>query len=169
MIAELARGMLRRPPPTYILLLFLTAALPLCMGKLRWTIICWVCSIALLSNLILVARVVYRLPIFVTVNGTEGATVRIDAYSTTDNDSLTYNILNDSVPAEYDDYISVVGNQLVIESVPAGLLPATFFIDVCEWYRAETASYKYEPLSYLDHYLFRMPCQVLSYAPSRLI
>ena len=90
------------------------------------------CSVALLSNLILVARVVYRLPIFVTVNGTEGATVRIDAYSTTDNDSLTYNILNDSVPAEYDDYISVVGNQLVIESVPAGLLPATFFIDVCE-------------------------------------
>ena len=90
------------------------------------------CSVALLSNLILVAEVVYRLPIFVTVNGTEGATVRIDAYSTTDNSSLTYNILNDSVPAEYDDYISVVGNQLVIESVPAGMLPATFFIDVCE-------------------------------------
>ena len=90
------------------------------------------CSIALLSNFIPVAEVVYRLPIFVIVNGTEGATVPIDAYSTTDNTSLTYNILNESVPAEYDDYISVVGNQLVIESVPARMLPATFFIDVCE-------------------------------------
>ena len=74
----------------------------------------------------------YRLPIFVTVNGTEGATVLIDAYSTTDNTSLTYGILNDSVPVRYNNYISVVGNQLVIESVPVGLLPATFFIDVCE-------------------------------------
>ena len=64
-------------------------------------------------------------------NGTEGATVRIDAYSTTDNSSLTYRILNGSVPLLYDQYISVMGDQLVIESVPEGLLPRTFFIDVC--------------------------------------
>lgn len=73
----------------------------------------------------------YRLPIFVIANGTEGATVRIDAYSTTDNDSLTYRILNGSVPPRYDEYISVVENQLLIESVPDADLPARFFIDVC--------------------------------------
>lgn len=84
----------------------------------------------------------YRLPIIVIANGTEGATVRIDAYSTTDNSSLTYRILNGSVPPLYDEYISVVGDQLVIESVPEGLLPATFVIDVCRmWikYRVEMA------------------------------
>lgn len=65
-------------------------------------------------------------------NGTEGATVRIDAYSTTNNDSLTYHILNGSVlPLQYDEYISVVGDQLVIASVPEELLPASIFIDVC--------------------------------------
>lgn len=74
----------------------------------------------------------YRLPIFVIANGTEGATVRIDAYSTTNNDSLTYRILNGSVlPLQYDEYISVVGDQLVIASVPEELLPASIFIDVC--------------------------------------
>ena len=65
-------------------------------------------------------------------NGTEGAIVRIDAYSTTNNDSLTYHILNGSVlPLQYDEYISVVGDQLVIASVPEELLPASIFIDVC--------------------------------------
>ena len=65
-------------------------------------------------------------------NGTEGATVRIDAYSTTNNDSLTYRILNGSVlPLQYDEYISVVRDQLVIASVPEELLPASIFIDVC--------------------------------------
>lgn len=74
----------------------------------------------------------YRLPIFVIANGTEGATVRIDAYSTTNNDSLTYRILNGSVlPLQYDEYISVVRDQLVIASVPEELLPASIFIDVC--------------------------------------
>lgn len=34
MIAEFARG-LRKPPPTYILLVFLMVALPFCTGKLH--------------------------------------------------------------------------------------------------------------------------------------
>lgn len=50
MITELARG-LRKPPPLYILLVFLTAALPLCTGELTYTVCC-MCSFTLQSPLL---------------------------------------------------------------------------------------------------------------------
>lgn len=66
-----------------------------------------------------------------TVDGTENTTVLIDAYSTTDNSSLTYAIEDNSVLANFRAYISVVGDQLVIRAVPQSLLPAEFIINVC--------------------------------------
>lgn len=66
-----------------------------------------------------------------TVDGTENRTVPFDAYSTTDNSSLTYAIEENSVPANYRAYISVEGDQLVIRAVPQSLLPTNFIINVC--------------------------------------
>ena len=97
----------------------------------------WICSCALQKTKVSIvlpsiifpaATVIYRQPIFVTVNGTEGTSVLIDAYSTSDNSTLTYAL--GSSPANFTDYVSVVGNQLVISPVPQSLLAAVFIIDV---------------------------------------